>query len=31
VERYARLNTIVSVGVGKRIPGGVIHDVFEIL
>jgi len=29
--RYAWLNTIVSVGVGRRIPGGVIYDVYEIL
>jgi hypothetical protein len=30
-ERYAWLNGIVSVGVGQRIAGGVIYDVFEIL
>jgi hypothetical protein len=30
-ERYAWLNAIVSVGVGHRIAGGVIYDVFEIL
>jgi len=30
-ERYAWLNTIVSVGVGRRVPGGVVYDVFEIL
>lgn len=29
--RYAWINTIASIGVGRRIPGGVIYDVFEIL
>jgi hypothetical protein len=29
--RYAWLNTIVSIGVGRRIPTGVSYDVFEIL
>jgi hypothetical protein len=30
-ERYAWLNRIVAVGIGRRIPGGVTYDVFEIL
>lgn len=30
-ERYAWINAIVSVGVGRRLPGGVEYDVFEIL
>jgi hypothetical protein len=30
-ERYAWINTIVSVGVGERVPNGVVYDVFEIL
>lgn len=29
--RYAWINAIVSIGVGRRIPNGVIYDVFEIL
>lgn len=29
--RYAWLNNIVSVGVGERLPDGVIYTVFEIL
>jgi hypothetical protein len=29
--RYAWLNTILAIGVGRRIPAGVIYDVFEIL
>jgi hypothetical protein len=29
--RYAWLNTIVSVGVGERLPNGAAYDVFEIL
>jgi hypothetical protein len=29
--RYAWINTIVSIGVGRRIPTGVSYDVFEIL
>lgn len=30
-ERYAWLNRIIAVGVGRRVPGGVTYDVFEIL
>jgi len=30
-SRYAWLNLIVSVAKGRRVPGGVIYDVFEIL
>ncbi len=30
-ERHGWLNTIVAVGVGRRSPGGVIYDVFEVL
>lgn len=30
-ERHAWLNTIVSIGVGQRVAGGVTYDVFEIL
>jgi hypothetical protein len=30
-ERYAWINTIVSVGVGERVPNGVVYDVFEVL
>ena len=29
--RYAWMNTIVSVGVGERLPNGAIYDVFEVL
>jgi len=29
--RYAWLNTIVSVGVGERLPNGAAYDVFEVL
>jgi len=29
--RYAWINGIVSIGVGRRIPTGVSYDVFEIL
>lgn len=29
--RYAWINAIVSVGVGRRTPGGVTYDVYEIL
>jgi hypothetical protein len=28
---YAWLNTIVAVGVGRRVPDGVVYDVFEVL
>ena len=30
-ERYAWINTIVSVGVGHRTTDGVVYDVFEVL
>ena len=31
-ERYGWLNTIVAVGVGRRVPGGgVTYEVFEVL
>lgn len=30
-ERYAWLNRIVAVGVGRREPGAAVYDVFEIL
>jgi hypothetical protein len=30
-ERYRWLNTIVSVGVGRRMPDGATYDVFEVL
>jgi len=30
-ERYAWLNKIVTVGIGRREPGGAIYEVFEIL
>jgi len=30
-ERYAWLNGVVAVGVGERLPDGVIYDVFEVL
>lgn len=30
-SQYAWLNTIVSVGVGRRIPDGVIYDIYEVL
>jgi hypothetical protein len=30
-SRYAWLNTIVSVGIGERLPLGAVYDVFEIL
>jgi hypothetical protein len=30
-ERYAWMNTIVAVGVGERLPGGVRYLVYEIL
>jgi len=30
-QRYAWLNTIVSVGVGERTPDGVVYEVFEVL
>jgi len=29
--QYAWLNTIVAVGVGRRVSGGVVYDVFEVL
>ena len=29
--RYAWLNTIVSIGVGRRVPNGASYDVFEVL
>jgi hypothetical protein len=29
--KYAWLNTIVSVGLGERLPNGAAYDVFEIL
>lgn len=29
--RYAWINHIVSVGVGRREPGGVVYEVFEVL
>lgn len=29
--QHAWLNTIVSVGVGGRVPGGVRYDIFEVL
>jgi hypothetical protein len=29
--RYAWLNTIVAIGVGERLPNGVVYTVFEIL
>lgn len=29
--RYAWLNTIVSVGVGERLPNGAAYDIFEVL
>ena len=29
--RYAWLNTIVSVGIGQRVPNGATYDVFEVL
>jgi hypothetical protein len=29
--RYAWLNHIVAVGVGRRLPGGVMYDVYEVL
>ena len=29
--RYAWLNHIVTVGVGERLPNGVIYEVFEVL
>jgi hypothetical protein len=29
--RYAWLNNLVSVGVGERLPDGVVYQVFEIL
>ncbi len=30
-KRYAWLNTIVSVGVGERLPNGAAYDIFEVL
>jgi len=30
-EKYAWLNTIVSIGVGERLPNGASYDVFEVL
>jgi hypothetical protein len=30
-DKYAWLNTIVSVGVGERLPDGAVYDVFEVL
>ena len=30
-SRYAWLNSIVAVGVGERLPGGVTYEVFETL
>jgi hypothetical protein len=30
-ERYAWMNTIVAIGVGRRTPGGVSYEVFEVL
>lgn len=30
-ERYAWLNEILSVGVGRRLPGAAVYDVFRIL
>jgi hypothetical protein len=30
-ERYAWINRLVAIGVGKRIAGGVSYDVFEVL
>ena len=30
-SRYAWLNNLVSVGVGERVPDGVVYQVFEIL
>ena len=29
--RYAWINQILAVGVGRRVPGGVAYDVFEVL
>jgi hypothetical protein len=29
--RYAWLNTIVSIGIGERLPNGAAYDVFEVL
>ena len=28
---YAWLNTLVAIGVGRRVPDGVVYDVFEVL
>jgi len=30
-KRYDWLNTIVSVGIGERLPNGAAYDVFEVL
>jgi hypothetical protein len=30
-RKYDWMNRIVGVGVGRRVPGAVIYDVFEIL
>ncbi len=30
-ERYAWLNDIQAVGVGKTVPGGVEYDVYQLL
>jgi hypothetical protein len=30
-ERYAWVNTIVTVGIGERLPNGAAYDIFEVL
>jgi hypothetical protein len=30
-QKYGWLNRIVSVGIGQRLPQGLIYDVYEIL
>jgi len=30
-ERYTWLNNIVAIGIGERLPNGVVYRVFEIL